>query len=276
MLIWCQTPHHQPTSVAVGARNDHPGEADRPEGTWHSVVEGSGVVVEHIGVDRGWKVGEGGVEAVENRTSRRPEHNPAEEGDDLHKINGLKPTAFAPQVASIYFIWNAASPPVSGSGDKKLTHNEYDVGFELVELHLCLSICLDQEEQRNLLVFESSCHLTACPPHTVVSHCLLSCRTSRREAVTAHSTVDFGSGQSDLASVENFHNPTQWNSSWKSTPYLWHPDLVVVVVDDVAGDHPHQVGPNPTPGLGVEVRQVHAVLRLILQQPTRVGGQQRR
>ena len=47
-------------------------------------------------------------------------------------------------------------------------------------------------------------------------------------------------------------------------------------MDDVAGDHPHQVGPDPTPGLGVEVRQVHAVLRLILQQPARVGGQQRR
>ena len=136
MLIWCQTPHLQPTSVAVGARNDHPSEADRPEGTWHSVVEGSGLVVEHIGVDRGWEVGEGGVEAVENRTSRRPEHNPAEESDDLRKINGLKPTAFAPQVASMYFIWNPARPPVSGSGDKMLTHNEYDVGFELVELNL--------------------------------------------------------------------------------------------------------------------------------------------
>ena len=67
---------------------------------------------------------------------------------------------FPPQVASMYFIWNAARPPVSGVGDKMLTHNEYDVGFELVELHLCLSICLDQEERRNPLVFESSCHLT--------------------------------------------------------------------------------------------------------------------
>ena len=30
-------------------------------------------------------------------------------------------------------------------------------------------------------------------------------------------------------------------------------------MDDVAGDYPHQVGPDPAPGLGVEVRQVHAV-----------------
>ena len=88
--------------------------------------------------------------------------------------------------------------------------------------------------------------------------------------------MGLGSGQSDLASVENLHNPTQRNSSRKSTPYLWHLNLLVVVVDDVAGDHPHQVGPDPAPGLGVEVRQVHAVLRLILQQPARVGGQQRR
>ena len=68
------------------------------------------------------------------------------------------------------------------------------------------------------------------------------------------------------------HNELGWKELW----YLWHPNLDVVFVDDVAGDHLHQVGPNPAPGLGVEVRQVHAALRLILPQSARVSGQQRR
>ena len=44
------------------------------------------------------------------------------------------------------------------------------------------------------------------------------------------------------------HNELGWKELW----YLWRSNLDVVFVDDVAGDHPHQVGPDPAPGLGVE------------------------
>ena len=71
------TSRHQPTIVAVGARDDHPSEADPQEGARHRIAEGSGVVVEHIGINRCREVGEGGPE---NRTSCRPKHDSANEG----------------------------------------------------------------------------------------------------------------------------------------------------------------------------------------------------
>ena len=71
------TPRYQSTSVAVGARDDHPGEADPQEGARHRIAEGSGVVVEHIGINRCREVGEGGLK---NRTSCRPKHDSVNEG----------------------------------------------------------------------------------------------------------------------------------------------------------------------------------------------------
>ena len=46
-------PRHQLTSVAVGARDDDPSEADPTQGARHRVSESSGVIVKHIGVNRG-------------------------------------------------------------------------------------------------------------------------------------------------------------------------------------------------------------------------------
>ena len=48
-------------------------------------------------------------------------------------------------------------------------------------------VALARRQRRDLSVFESSCHLPICLPHTMeASHCPFNCRTSSREAVNTN------------------------------------------------------------------------------------------